>query len=197
MFDLERAISEWRQQMRAAGIKAPVPLEELEAHLREEIHWQIKSGIDLEKAFENSVRIIGNAGALKSEFRKIQSTSTSNRILALLWFAGCLLSLNTMRHQFAVNQLREDRHLFFANLLVVLIYCVGVTGSLLLFRGSKFGANIVRAFALLFLIASVAQIFANLFEAPLKWQIWWSACTLFCIVSIWQLHLPKNLKPAV
>jgi len=37
MFDLEQAIIAWRQQMLAAGIKSPVPLEELENHLRDEI----------------------------------------------------------------------------------------------------------------------------------------------------------------
>ena len=37
MFNLEQAIAEWRQQMLATGIQTPVPLEELEIHLREEI----------------------------------------------------------------------------------------------------------------------------------------------------------------
>ena len=37
MFDLEQSISEWRRQMLAARIPTPVPLEELEIHLREEI----------------------------------------------------------------------------------------------------------------------------------------------------------------
>ena len=37
MFDLEQSIAEWRRQMLAAGIKTPVPLEELEIHLREDI----------------------------------------------------------------------------------------------------------------------------------------------------------------
>jgi hypothetical protein len=45
MFNLEQAIADWRKQMLAAGIKTPVPLEELESHLRDEIEWQMKSGI--------------------------------------------------------------------------------------------------------------------------------------------------------
>ena len=40
MFDLEKAIANWRKQMLAAGIKMPAPLEELEIHLREEIEQQ-------------------------------------------------------------------------------------------------------------------------------------------------------------
>jgi hypothetical protein len=41
MFNLEQAIADWRQQMLAAGIKTPVPLEELENHLREENEQQM------------------------------------------------------------------------------------------------------------------------------------------------------------
>ena len=37
MFDLERAVSEWRKRMMAAGIESPAPLQELELHLRDEI----------------------------------------------------------------------------------------------------------------------------------------------------------------
>ena len=44
MFNLEQSIAEWRKQMLAAGIKSPVPLEELEIHLREEIGRNIQFG---------------------------------------------------------------------------------------------------------------------------------------------------------
>ena len=37
--DLESLIANWRREMLAAGIKTPVPLEELESHLREDIDW--------------------------------------------------------------------------------------------------------------------------------------------------------------
>ena len=36
MPDLEQSIGEWRKQMIAAGIQSPVPLDELESHLRDE-----------------------------------------------------------------------------------------------------------------------------------------------------------------
>ena len=194
MFDLEKSIAEWRKEMFVAGIKAPVPLEELEIHLREEIERQLKSGVNLEHAFENSARIIGGGNALKSEFRKIQDTTRSNRILALLWLIGSLWSVNTMIHRFALNQFWKDRPLFFINSLVTFIYITGAFGSLLLFRGRKIGVGIIRSSALLFLIACLAESLVN-FGAPIKLQTWWIACAVFCIVSIWQLHLPKNLKP--
>ena len=69
MFDLEKQISEWRQQMLAAGIKTPVPLEELEVHLREEIEQQKKAGLSELAAFNSAVQKIGQARVLKTEFR--------------------------------------------------------------------------------------------------------------------------------
>jgi hypothetical protein len=74
MFNLETAIAEWRRQMLAAGIKTPVPLDELESHLREEIERQIQSGADSKLAFETAVQKIGSASALKCEFKKVDAT---------------------------------------------------------------------------------------------------------------------------
>lgn len=70
MSDLEEKISEWRKQMLAAGIKTPVPLEELEIHLREEIERQMKSGVDKQKAFGISASRIGRPENLVVEFKK-------------------------------------------------------------------------------------------------------------------------------
>jgi hypothetical protein len=70
MFPLEQSITEWRQQMLAAGIKMPVPLEELEIHLREEFEQQMKSGLPGQEAFEISARRIGQPETLRMEFMK-------------------------------------------------------------------------------------------------------------------------------
>lgn len=70
MFNLEQAIAGWRKQMLAAGIKSPVPLEELEVHLREDIEWQKKAGLSEQTAFEISARQIGQPKMLKNEFKK-------------------------------------------------------------------------------------------------------------------------------
>jgi hypothetical protein len=70
MFDLEMAIAQWRQQMLAAGIKTPVPLEELEAHLQEDIEQQVRAGTESSRAFEMAVRHMGEAVELRKEFRK-------------------------------------------------------------------------------------------------------------------------------
>jgi hypothetical protein len=71
MFDLEQSIADWRRQMLAAGIKTPVPLEELESHLREEIERQMKLGLNEQNAFKNASQRIGQPNVLNSEFQKI------------------------------------------------------------------------------------------------------------------------------
>jgi len=71
MYNLDQQISEWREQMRVAGIKTPVPLEELESHLRDEIEQQSKAGRSEAEAFAAAVRTIGPARAVEGEFRKL------------------------------------------------------------------------------------------------------------------------------
>ncbi len=56
--------------MLAAGIQSPVPLEELESHVREETERLATSGMDEQKAFEISVQQIGRPKGLKHEFKK-------------------------------------------------------------------------------------------------------------------------------
>lgn len=91
MFDLEQSVIEWRKQMLAAGIKTPVPLEELESHLREEIERQMRSGLHPQRAFEMAARQIGPARTLKTEFKKIDA-GIWNRPLA--WSAWTLFAVS-------------------------------------------------------------------------------------------------------
>jgi hypothetical protein len=98
MFNLEQSIAEWRRQMLAAGIKTPMPLEELESHLREEIGQRMKSGDSPEKAFEISLKQIGRAKVLKCEFEKIESTR-DRKIGAITVLAGLVVMLRVLiRH---------------------------------------------------------------------------------------------------
>jgi hypothetical protein len=50
MFNLDHAISEWRRQMFAGGVKDSAVLDELESHLREDVERQTRSGVDAQKA---------------------------------------------------------------------------------------------------------------------------------------------------
>jgi hypothetical protein len=100
MFNLEQSIAVWRRQMLTAGIKNPVPLEELESHLREEIERQIKSGMDAQQAFEMSVSEIGQTGALRCEFKKVESkTSKRVGIFAILIGLGLIIRVLVRHHE--------------------------------------------------------------------------------------------------
>lgn len=72
MPDLNAQIEEWRRTMLAAGIPSPTDLDELEAHLRDDVEWQMREGVGAEKAFEAAVQRLGSASALGAEFAKVR-----------------------------------------------------------------------------------------------------------------------------
>ena len=65
--------------MLAAGIKTPVPLEELGIHLREEIERQMKVGLNPQDAFISAVRKLGPAQAVRAEFEKADETHDARK----------------------------------------------------------------------------------------------------------------------
>lgn len=89
MFDLEKSIAEWREQMLAAGIKTPVPLEELESHLREEVERKVKSGLSAQQAFAVAARQMGKADLLNNEFKK-ETIEERDWKLNQIIVAGCM-----------------------------------------------------------------------------------------------------------
>lgn len=80
MFDPDEALWRWRQQMAGAGIKSTQLLEELEAHLREEVDSQMRAGMPGEIAFETACLRLGTVDVLKPEFDKLQRANLA-RIL--------------------------------------------------------------------------------------------------------------------
>jgi hypothetical protein len=113
MFNLEIAIAEWRQQMLVAGIKTPVPLEELESHLREEIGQQLKSGVNEQMAFEIAAQQIGQASALKKEFNKAHPTMKtkyiSQRFISSMHVIFSVASLAMLLLQFMTPAIHAAR----------------------------------------------------------------------------------------
>jgi hypothetical protein len=83
MFNLEKAIAEWRRRMIAAGIKTPVPLEELENHLRDDVERQMRLGLGAQPAFGIAVKTIGQALELKREFKKVSAPMEMQKIIKL------------------------------------------------------------------------------------------------------------------
>jgi hypothetical protein len=83
-FNLEEAIADWRRQMLAAGIKFPVPLEELEIHLREEIERQMRLGHDGVRAVEIASSEIGRPDLVRNEFKKNERKLMRRNLVILL-----------------------------------------------------------------------------------------------------------------
>ncbi|HTI68546.1 MAG TPA: cytochrome c biogenesis protein CcsA [Candidatus Limnocylindria bacterium] len=92
MFDLEPSITEWRRQMRAAGLKAGRRLDELENHLREEISALKSAGASDAVAFEQAIARLGSPHSVSTEFNKIRVVHIwPVKIGWTLWLAAILL----------------------------------------------------------------------------------------------------------
>ncbi len=70
MFDLEKSILSWRRQMSESGLKSGELLAELEAHLRDDVEMQIRSGVSARAAFEIAVQRMGQPAVLTQEFAR-------------------------------------------------------------------------------------------------------------------------------
>jgi uncharacterized membrane protein len=96
MFNLEQSIENWRQQMLAAGIKTPVPLEELEGHLREEIERLIRANANPQQAFEIALKQMGRPELLQNEFQKSERTFMKTTIKISAGILGLLIGATLM-----------------------------------------------------------------------------------------------------
>ncbi|HEV2330672.1 MAG TPA: hypothetical protein VGY56_17970 [Verrucomicrobiae bacterium] len=196
MFDLEKSVAEWRRQMLAAGIKAPVPLDELEAHLRDEIVWQMRSGIDEQRAFEAAISQIGNGAELKKEFAKNKgllrfSSALIERILGALWLVYCCRTLFLMVRFHTVN--------FRTGLLMLVLYVAGLYGSILLIRGAPMGRKIIRTIAVGFAVISLFVIVVDsiAFSDNIHLRLHTLRTAAFYFVSACLLCWPSFSKPTV
>jgi hypothetical protein len=108
MFNLDQAISEWRQQMAAGGIKAPDVLIELESHLRDEVDEQVRSRMSVQQALEAATHHIGQATVLRAEFEKADQAKRLRVRKNLLRVFGVTMgvfitSASLRRHIIVVN----------------------------------------------------------------------------------------------
>ena len=78
MFDLEQTIATWRRQMLGAGVKSPVPLNELEMHLREQLE---RAEFVDQKVFDVAVRQLGNPLSIRTEFKKVERQTMKRKII--------------------------------------------------------------------------------------------------------------------
>lgn len=79
MFELEKAVEQWRSDLRDAGIHEAKTLEELEGHLREQFN-SLAGEMRPELAFELATHRLGPPDQVRSEFAK-----TEWRLAAVAW----------------------------------------------------------------------------------------------------------------
>ena len=72
MFDLNRAIAEWRQDMVAGGVEPVEALNELEGHLRDHFEEMVQTGHEDQEAFTLAAEQLGRSADLAAEFQKLQ-----------------------------------------------------------------------------------------------------------------------------
>ena len=103
MFDLNERINEWRGGLSASGTFSEQDLNELESHLREEIHNLTDSKLSAEEAFLVATHRLGQAGSLTAEFAKINGLGILKT--RLFWMvAGVLAYMLTMGFAAAASQ---------------------------------------------------------------------------------------------
>jgi hypothetical protein len=204
MFDLENAITEWRQQMLAAGIRSPAPLEELESHLQEEIERQVKSGLNESSAFHAAVQKVGPPNSLQSEFKKLggdligllgpDKTVRINRALGLLWLIYCVGSLYKVTNGlWSAIHLPDFRltPLFWLAVVLDLIYYRGLIASVRLIAGVMRERRFILFLAILDAMGGVVVLIRHPFQ-PLA-----GFYTLVGFISIWLFWPPQKTRLTV
>lgn len=89
MFDMDRAVAEWKSEMSRGGVVAGADVEELESHLRESAERLMRAGLSAEEAFLVSVRRLGGTDSLRLEYGK-ERPERVWRERAAWMFAGLL-----------------------------------------------------------------------------------------------------------
>ena len=133
MLDLEKSITDWRKQMLAAGIKTPVPLEELEIHLREDIAQQRQSGLSAQLAFGIAVKKFGHAPELKREFKKIGAPMEMQKIIKLAGVVFVAVALFCPLFMF-LPCLQAHELSLMTRMLALAVYVITVATSVLSWR---------------------------------------------------------------
>lgn len=186
MFELEIAISGWRQKMLSAGIKSPVPLEELESHLRDDIARQIQAGVAEADAFELSARRLGPAAALNTEFLRSTYTNkgvTMTRIIVtivgLFGMAiglGFILPALAQHHRYPASWTSGELSHITAGLIILLIGAIAAFYCIRSRRETR--GRVIIALALLlaslpFFGTGVATVLSHSSELTATgWVIW-------------------------
>ncbi|UCE42563.1 MAG: ABC transporter permease, partial [Candidatus Aminicenantes bacterium] len=97
MFDLEKAIKQWRKSLRKNQAIEDGILVELESHLRDEFERQINLGMGAKEAFQAASRSIGSSDEIGTEFHKHKTRQ--GFMPDLIWNYFKLASRRIKRHK--------------------------------------------------------------------------------------------------
>jgi putative ABC transport system permease protein len=97
MFDLEKAIKQWKKTLRKNEAMEDGSMAELESHLRDEVENQIHLGVPVKEAFETAAQNLGSAAGLGTEYHK--SSKQYGFMTDLIWSYFKIASRRIKRHK--------------------------------------------------------------------------------------------------
>jgi predicted permease len=97
MFDLEKAIKQWKKTLRKNEAMEDGSMAELESHLRDEVENQIHLGVPVKEAFETAAQKLGSAAGLGTEYHK--SRKQYGFMTDLIWSYFKIASRRIKRHK--------------------------------------------------------------------------------------------------
>jgi hypothetical protein len=206
MFDLEQSIAEWRKQMLAAGIKSPVPLEELEVHLREEVEVQIRSGKNEQQAFEITVLQIGQGQELQTEFSKEwewrdffrSDMSKRQKTVLFCWIGICLLGLMDVCEKHVHSPATLLICIISSAIIAIAAYMAGIFWSKFLAKTTKRIRNIIYGIASLgCILIFISEILIPVRPSFHEWVNILSIPIYFNIFTIMLLESRSPAKPEI
>ncbi|GAB5521869.1 MAG: ABC transporter permease [Rhodothermales bacterium] len=116
MFDLETALAAWRRTLETQRTFTVEDIEELEHHIRDEVHGYLLEGFDEEAAFHRAVHEMGQHGITTEEYRKVYL----NKLPRHLGHARAHLTELAMLHNYlkiAYRTLRKHKDYAALNIL--------------------------------------------------------------------------------
>ena len=151
MFDLEERIQSWRESLSSAlGDRLDV-VDELEAHLRDDVEQHVRAGRTAEQAFDAAVTGLGDPNTLAAEFRRAGGPTWLPARVAV----ALLVSVSVLLAVFIATRLVRGRidpllagHVFAINVGYLATFSAGFLAVSAVFARSTgaFGARQADAF---------------------------------------------------
>jgi len=127
MFNLEKAIREWKKTLFRSQNMEEADVAELESHVRDETAGFVKEGLDEETAFRKAIEDPASAEALEAEYAKVRRL----RIDQPVWHPTRLLPAFAWSHlKIAFRKMRKQKAYSFINTVGL---ALGMTCSFLIF----------------------------------------------------------------